>query len=428
MNVPKILIIDDVPENLKVVCSALDFKGFKTATARSGESALKKIEKETFDLILLDVVMPQIDGFEMCRRLKANPTTQFIPIIFMTALTDSEHSINAFKLGAVDFVTKPLQLEVLLARIQTHVSLRQTQTSLQQALTDLQKAQVQLVQTEKMAALGQLMAGIAHEINNPVSFIYGNLPIAQDYFQNLFDLLMLYQQHYPQPALEIQGRVDSIDLNFLAADLPKILTSMQVGADRIQQIVLSLRNFSRLDETGRKFVDLHQGIDNTLLVLQHRLKAAYGYSIIEVIKHYGDIPMVECNAGQLNQVFMNVLNNAIDALEQGKSTQTPQIHIRTEVIKDWKNDKLDLVVIEIDDNGCGIDPAIQSRIFDPFFTAKAVGKGTGLGLSISYEIIRTHQGSIAFHSIGKGSRFTIKLPIHQPKHSLDYQGGEATSR
>lgn len=309
---------------------------------------------------------------------------------------------------------------------------------------ELKQTQAQLIQTEKMTSLGAMVAGVAHEINNPVNFIYGNLNYASDYIQDLLSLLRLYQQFYPEPQPAIQEQLEDIDFEFLAEDLSKILSSMTVGANRIREIVLSLRNFSRLDEVGMKRVNLHEGIENTLLLLNNRLQQG-----IEIIKHYGDLPLVECCPAQINQVFMNLLCNALDALEmpteyrekdsdscssqasrwasinscysckegcvntnkqQKNQSRIPRIRISTEVLEpNW-------IVIRIVDNGCGISTAIQDRIFDPFFTTKEPGKGTGLGLTISYQIITQHQGKIEAKSLqGEGTEFVIKLPVQARK-------------
>ncbi|GAB1543309.1 hypothetical protein NUACC21_59830 [Scytonema sp. NUACC21] len=301
---------------------------------------------------------------------------------------------------------------------------------LKQTVQELQKTQTRLVQTEKMSSLGQLVAGVAHEINNPVNFIYGNLGHANKYIEDILHLLKLYQQTYPQPTLEIRETVDTIDLDFVISDLPKLISSMEVGAQRIRGIVQSLRTFSRLDQAEMKAVDLHQDIDSTLLILQHRLKPKHDHPGIAVIKNYGNLPLVMCYPGQLNQVLMNLLANAIDALEgfnssclidRGKvfsnsqfsipHSQFPIIRISTEVLDCGK-----MVAIRIADNGPGMTPEVQKRIFDPFFTTKPVGVGTGLGLSISYQIvIEKHCGQLhCFSELGQGTEFTIEIPVFQP--------------
>ncbi|MBD2507645.1 GAF domain-containing protein [Nostoc muscorum FACHB-395] len=292
--------------------------------------------------------------------------------------------------------------------------LEQTQRQkeeLTQTLKELQNTQSQLIQSEKMAGLGQLVAGIAHEINNPISFIYGNIIYVTEHAENLFKLLRLYQKQYPKGTGEIQKQVAAMDLDFISDDLPKILTSMKMGAERISQLVLSLRIFSRLDETGIKPVNLHEGIDSTLLILQHRLQPQNNSFAIEIVKEYGELPPVVCYAAQMNQVFMNILNNAIDALENsatcGKKIDNPKIWIRTEIIEG------NSILIWIADNGCGIPEMMRSRIFEPFFTTKQPGQGIGLGLSISYQIIvEKHGGNIKCVSEpGNGCEFWIEIPM-----------------
>ncbi|MCC5626892.1 GAF domain-containing protein [Nostoc sphaeroides CHAB 2801] len=292
--------------------------------------------------------------------------------------------------------------------------LKQTQRQkeeLTQTLKELQYTQSQLIQSEKMAGLGQLVAGVAHEINNPINFIYGNITYVTEHTENLFKLLRLYQKQSPKATGEIQNQVAALDLDFISDDLPKILNSIKMGAERISQLVLSLRIFSRLDEAGIKSVDLHEGIDSTLLILQHRLQPEANSLAIEVVKQYGELPPVVCYAAQMNQVFMNILNNAIDALENSqkaaKIIDNPKIWIRTEVISG------DTILICIADNGCGIPEIKRSRIFEPFFTTKQPGQGTGLGLSISYQIIvEKHGGNIKCVSEpGKGCEFWIEIPI-----------------
>ncbi|WP_040483520.1 GAF domain-containing sensor histidine kinase [Lyngbya aestuarii] len=306
--------------------------------------------------------------------------------------------------------------------IQLGVALQQAELLAEtQALANhLKQAQIQLVQTEKMSSLGHLVAGIAHEINNPVNFIYGNLDPATEFTQDLLDLVELYQQEYPQPTPQIVEKIAEIDLDYLIEDLPKILSSMRLGAERIRQLVLSLRNFSRLDEAEVKPVDLHEGIESTLLILHHRLKSKPERSAIEIIKNYGKIPQVECYAAQLNQVFMNILSNALDALESVQNklgvSFLPTITIKTALIKKTEKQPNNWVIISIQDNAGGMPPEVQSQIFDPFFTTKPVGKGTGLGLSISYQIVvDKHDGMLECNSQpGEGTEFRIVIPV---KHS-----------
>ncbi len=298
---------------------------------------------------------------------------------------------------------------------------------LSEALNELQQTQAQLIQTEKMSSLGNMVAGVAHEINNPINFIYGNIAYAKDYTEELLRLLLLYQQEYPQVTPAIQNRLEEIDFNFITGDLTKLMSSMKIGAQRIRDIILSLRNFSRLGEAEMKVVDIHEGIESTLLLLNHKFKDE-----IEVIKKYGDLPSIECYPAQLNQVFINILSNAIDAVKElfvinnsslieKEQRRCRQIEICTEnvTVKDF----VEGICIKIKDNGSGIEPRLQDKIFDPFFTTKEVGKGSGLGLWICYQIIQKHKGKIEVDSAwGQGTTFIITLPLVQSEKMLVVSG------
>lgn len=301
---------------------------------------------------------------------------------------------------------------------ESEAELRVKAQELERALQKLQETQAQLVHTEKLSALGELTAGIAHEINNPINFIDANIAYARNYVEDLLGLVNLYGKYYPNPVGEIAKEIETVELDFLSEDLPKLLASMKVGTDRICVIVSSMRNFSRLDTDGMSFASLHEGIDSTLLILQHRLKANGKSPAIELIKDYGNLPLVECYAGQLNQVFMNIISNAIDVLRDCSNAPVlkgersfPTIQICTEVAE------CDRAIIRISDNGPGMAEEVKAKIFNHFFTTKPVGKGTGLGLSISCEIVREkHCGCLECLSrVGEGTEFVISLPIRQQK-------------
>lgn len=608
-----ILIVDDMPDNLRVLSTILTQEGYHVRRAVSGKLALMAIQKNPPDIVLLDILMPEMDGYEVCQQLKSSPLTSEIPVIFISALEDVIVKVRAFEVGGADYITKPFHVQEVIARLESQlnqrrrhkqvwdqnvflqnhiearrqaeveirlvlatiqaisrardfhsvlrvilrrvcqviswdfgeawipsdnamvleysrgwyarnhhleefrqererlsfplgcelpgriwqskqsewiedISLAQDQNFLRSAialnaglkacfgvpiLVDEQVLAIlvffkkessrekshlvelvnavasqlgsliqrralerELVLHEKMASLGQLVAGIAHEINNPISFIYSNLSYADDYIQELIKLVEAYQAEYPQPTPKIQKLVEEIDIPFVVDDVKNIMDAMSRGAKRIQQLVISLRNFSRLDESIVKLVNLHEGIDSTLAILQHRLRCQteveYGRTrpTIAVIKEYGNLPLVTCYASQLNQVFMHLLNNAIDALESGfKQWTRENPGIYTEITENEKEQDFkptiaihtetvspETVRIRFVDNGSGIDNAVRSRLFDPFFTTKPVGSGTGLGLSISYQIVvKKHGGKIICHStLGQGTEFTVELPIHQP--------------
>lgn len=342
------------------------------------------------------------------------------------------------------------QIAIVIGNVELHTQTKevarlakaQAQT-LKDALRKLQQTQAQLIQTEKMSSLGQLVAGIAHEINNPVTFISGNLTHISSYAEDLLNLLNLYQEQYPNTVEKIQEEVEAIDLEFLKEDLPKVLKSMKIGAERISQIVRSLRDFSRTEQVEMKPFNIHEGIDNTLLILQHRLRPQGSYSGIEIVKNYGDLPLVKCYASQLNQVFMNILSNGIDALEKQKENRVIKISteirensdlsgcnavtptINTELPQTSKTSDTKLtnqaarsVIIRIQDNGLGMSESVINHLFDPFFTTKPVGKGTGLGLSISYQIIvEKHGGILKCNSLpGQGAEFWMEIPLKPVKN------------
>ncbi|MDA0267369.1 MAG: response regulator [Cyanobacteria bacterium] len=446
-DIGKVLLVDDQPANLKVLSESLRHEDWVTLVAPDGESALEQVAYSKPDLILLDVLMPGIDGFETCNRLKSNPETAAIPVIFMTALSDIFDKVKGFEIGAVDYITKPFQQEEVIARVKLHLRLHHLSQKLshkveEQALTEaklqklnqelearveartaelseslkqLQQMQTQLIQSEKMSAIGQLTAGIAHEINNPVGFIHGNLDYVEEYTDDLIKLVKLYRDNSPEPIPTIKKQVDAIDLDFVSGDLAKILASMRMGTDRIVNIVSSLKQFSRIEKDKKPGFDIHGGIDDTLTILSSKLKETKDRPTIQVTKTYGELPPITCNYSQLNQVFMNILANAIDALEerdQGRAWEVIEASPSCINITTCFSDQ-DGVTLKISDNGLGMSDAVQRNIFDPFFTTKDIGKGTGMGLAISHQIIvQNHQGSLECHSVpGQGTTFVIQLPV-----------------
>ncbi|MFA6313351.1 MAG: ATP-binding protein [Sterolibacterium sp.] len=408
---PVVLIVDDNVANIEVLGAALA-GDYEIHFATSGAKGLQLAARVPPDLVLLDVMMPAMDGFEACRRLRADRQLRDIPVIFISALGDVADKVKAFQAGGSDYVTKPFQAEEVLARVATHVALYRTrrklyerEEKLRRNLAELDAAHArlkemsgQLLQSEKMASLGQLAAGVAHEINNPIGFVNSNLGSLQRYTADLLELLSAYDkgeaEMTPETRAALAALKKQIDIAYLREDVGNLLSESMEGLQRVKRIVQDLKDFSHVDDKEKHWANLEQGLDSTLNVVANELKYK-----AEIVKEYAGIPEIECLPSQLNQVFMNLLMNAVQAIDNHG-----RITIRTG--QDENN-----VWVDVEDTGKGIEPEHLGRIFEPFFTTKPVGSGTGLGLSLSYGIVQQHGGRIEVKSEpGKGSDFRVVLP------------------
>lgn len=413
----KILIVDDEEPNRKLLSRFLSCEQYTLYTAGNGIDALELAKRISPDLVLLDVMMPELDGAETCRILKNTEGTNQIPVIMLTAHPDKEVKLRCLRAGANDFLAKPIDNDELQLRVnnllefrrhaetrkwnalleQGRATLEEKNQELKTALQEIERTQAQIIQQEKMASIGQIAAGVAHEINNPVGYIISNLGSLQKYFSKLTGFIELQSGMITdgdlQARLTNQRKANKLDI--VIADTADLIKESIDGAERIKNIVRDLKGFSRADQNERNSADINAGIESTLNVISSELKYK-----VSLIRDFGDIPLTMCNIGQLSQVFMNIIVNAAHAIEQ-----QGEVLIRTFQDQGY-------IMVVISDNGCGIPQENLSRIFEPFFTTKEIGKGTGLGLSISYSIIKKHNGELSVDSeVGKGTTFTMKIPI-----------------
>ncbi len=385
-----ILIVDDSPFNSQVLGDILSKYGYRLATAKNGLEALDYVNKKLPDLILLDIMMPEMDGFETCIKLKRNKATRKIPVLFITALSDTSDKIKAFEAGAIDYIIKPFAEQEVLARVNVNIGRKRAEEALRQS--------------EKMASLGQLVAGIAHEINNPINFIISGINSLKDRFDNIVFLLDKYNELEETYNIDLSLFLDEIrsikskmSYHETMEDMQTLFLTITEGSDRTTSIIRGLKEYSRTRNKEIINIDINEYIESILILLYNQFKDR-----IEIKKEYCSDPIIECHPGQMNQVLMNILVNAIQSIEDRGI-----IKIRTEKEKNNLN-------ISISDTGKGIPQEVTSKVFEPFFTTKGVGGGTGLGLSITYEIIQNHQGDIDIESEpGKGTLVQIKLPVKQ---------------
>ncbi|MCU0544199.1 MAG: hybrid sensor histidine kinase/response regulator [Oscillatoriaceae cyanobacterium Prado104] len=409
----EILTIADVSV-FERVRELLEGEGHSLKVAADSKEGLDLAGQVPPDLIICDGTLPQVGWLELCHSVKVDRALAGVYFILLAA---PEQLGGVAQLDELvdDFVLKPIVKQDLLGRVRAGLRACGLRAQLERSQQESLLFRAQIVATEKMSSLGQLVAGIAHEINNPITFIYSNLTHVQSYAADLIALLKMYQKELVEPSREILQKQQDMDVEFVVDDLLKIVNSMRNGSDRIRQIILSVQDFSRTDRSGWQLFDVSDGLENTLLLLQHRLPAQDGRRDIKVVKEYGNLPQVECYAGQLNQAFLSIINNAIDALDlvareseiSDNKQFKPVISIRTKVVDGGR------IAIEIADNGMGMSEVIKARIFDPFFTTKPAGEGSGLGLAVSYDIVvQQHKGELlCFSEPGKGTEFRIEIPL-----------------
>ncbi|MTJ53299.1 response regulator [Anabaena sp. UHCC 0253] len=416
-----ILIVDDKLENIRFLSDFLSKQNYQIRKAISGQAALMAVKTLPPDLILLDINMPTMGGYEVCKILKTDSKTSSIPIIFLSAGNDINDKVQAFKAGGIDYITKPFHLEEVLLRVQNQLTVQNLQNELkikneqlQNTIVKLQNTQYELIQKEKLVNASRITAGISHEINNPLSFILGNLNPAFDYTQTLINLVQLYQQAFPEATLEISNLTNEIDLDFLIQDFTRIMYSIRTGAERINSVVCAMHIFSRLNQSGIKRFNVCDNIDSVLITLGDQITLKDKSSLISVRKNYEDIPMLMGHANLFNQVLLNLLQNAIDSFDSDlismmDSFFEPTIWITTKLIEENQ------IMISVKDNGIGILEEYQEHLFEPFFTTKLVGKGVGLGLFTSYQIItEIYKGTLTYYSCPEGgSEFLVKIPLTQ---------------
>ncbi|PSB11376.1 hybrid sensor histidine kinase/response regulator [filamentous cyanobacterium Phorm 46] len=425
----KILTIADAV-TLEVVQELLEREGHQVRVALDAGGGLELARELSPDLIICDGTSPQIDWLEVCRLLKAdslpfgNPygerdsfASRELASAYFVLLTTPQQFEEVQELDAPfdDFLFKPIVKQELLGRVRAGMRSRELKRELERTQQELQLSRDRIVHSEKMSSLGELVSGIAHEINNPITFIYSNLTHVQSYATDLIALLRLYQKQVVNPGAEILQKQQDMEVEFILEDLLKIVSSMRTGSDRIRQIILSVQDFSRSDRSGWQLFDISDGLENTLLLLQHRLPAREGRRDIKVMKEYGNLPQVECYAGQLNQAFLNIINHAIDALEEStqelKESESvkfkPVILISTRVID------AERISIEIADNSLEISEEITDQISDQFLMIKPAEDSMALGLAISYQIIvEQHKGELkCLSEAGKGTMFRIEIPL-----------------